>query len=321
MNIIPAPYLKRASLVFLLCLASIFGINGCATSQANPLFKVGDIYEVSEQELRTFDELVPRLLKANVIFIGEEHYTPSHLAAAQQILENLLAHDRHPTLAMEMFSWDGQQGLDRYFQEPTMTWEQLVEDSHWSNNWGGEFSDYQPLVAFAKSHHLNILALNPPRPLVRLVATKGLTEALNDPEMAKWSIAELETDDPEYENLIFEQIETCHKGLPDHVYRRIFEASIFRDEGMAKIIAHYLTHKGPSDGPLVSYTGGGHIQYEIPVPKRVKRNQPDAQSLTIYLIAWDPSKEEEVRAAIKEGIADFLWLTPLGPKGVQAQCG
>jgi len=300
---------------------SLCGSIGCATLQAKSPFEVGHIYHVSEQKLLTLDDLVPHLLIANVIFIGEEHYTPSHLEAAQTILDILLAHQRHPTLAMEMFSWDGQPGLDRYIQQPETTVEQLLEESRWKKNWGGEFADYQSLVTFAKSHHLKLLALNPPRPLVRLVATQGLHKAMQDPEMENWPIGKFMTDDPEYENLIFEQIEACHAGLPDHVYRRIFEASIFRDEGMAQIIRNYLDHKSSSEGPLVSYTGGGHIQYHIPVPNRIRRTHPDAKTVTIYLVAWDPSKKEEVYAELENGIADFLWLTPLGPKGIQARCG
>jgi uncharacterized iron-regulated protein len=300
---------------------SLCGSVGCATLQAKSPFEVGHIYDVSEQKLLPLDDLVPHLLTANVIFIGEEHYTPSHLEAAQTILDILLAHQRHPTLAMEMFSWDGQPGLDRYIQQPETTVEQLLEESRWKKNWGGEFADYQSLVTFAKSHHLKLLALNPPRPLVRLVATQGLDKAMQDPEMENWPIGKFMTDDPEYENLIFEQIEACHAGLPDHVYRRIFEASIFRDEGMAQIIRNYLDHKSSSEGPLVSYTGGGHIQYHIPVPNRIRRTHPDAKTVTIYLVAWDPSKKEEVYAELEHGIADFLWLTPLGPKGIQARCG
>jgi hypothetical protein len=156
---------------------------------------------------------------------------------------------------------------------------------------------------------------------VRLVATKGLQEARQDPEMEKWPIGELVTDDSEYEKLIFEQIEACHPGLPDHVYRRIFEASIFRDEGMAQVISTYLNNKPPAAGPIVSYTGGGHIQYKIPVPKRVERKHPGVKSITIYLETWDPSKEDEIRSELKTGIADFFWLTPLGPKGLQPRCG
>ncbi|MCW5785550.1 MAG: ChaN family lipoprotein [Nitrospirales bacterium] len=318
-------YFPRAKQHFLSLLLGIMVMSanaGCATSQANPpTFAVNHIYDVSRQKAITFDDLLPQLLAADVIYIGEEHYTPSHLEAAQTILNALLAHDRHPALAMEMFSWDGQSGLDRYIQESEFTTEQMIKDSQWNTNWGGEFADYQPLVNFAKSHKLQIFGLNPPRPLVRLVATKGLTEALQDPEMRKWPIQEIVTDNPAYEQLIFEQIEACHPGLPKHVYRRIFEASIFRDEGMAQIIANYLNTRSRTDGPLVSYTGGGHIQYKIPVPKRVERKHPGVKSMTIYLEAWDPSKEQEVRSEMQTGIADFLWLTPLGPKGLQPRCG
>ncbi len=321
MNLMNISRLHTLAFILAFSIFSLCGSVGCSTLHAKPPFEVGQIYDVAEQKLLTIDDLVPHLLTADVIFIGEEHYTPSHLEAAQTILKILLTQERHPTLAMEMFSWDGQPGLDRYIQQPETTVDQLLKESRWKENWGGEFAEYQSLVTFAKTHTLKLLALNPPRPLVRLVATQGLPKAMQDPEMANWPIDTLVADDPEYENLIFEQIESCHAGLPDHVYRRIFEASIFRDEGMARIIRDYLNHKSSSEGPLVSYTGGGHIQYHIPIPKRVKRTQPDAKTVTIYLVAWDPSKEKEVKAELENGIADFLWLTPLGPKGIQARCG
>ena len=312
---------KSLVLILLMSVGILGATTGCATSQANAPLAVDNIYDVSRQQPISFEDLLPQLLAADVIFIGEEHYTPSHLEAAQKILNALLAHQRHPALAMEMFSWDGQDGLDRYIQDPGFTTEQLLKESHWNTNWGGNFVDYQPLVTFAKSHQVQIFGLNPPRPLVRLVATKGLREGLQDPDMKNWPVGDIVTDDAEYEKLIFEQIEACHPGLPDHVYRRIFEASIFRDEGMATVITNYLKEKSPTAGPLVSYTGGGHIQFKVPVPKRVERKHPGVKSITIYLEAWDPSKENEIRSELKTGIADFLWLTPLGPKGLQPHCG
>ena len=313
--------LNTLTLPFFFLALFISGPLGCSALQAKPTLEVGQIYQVSDNTLLTVDDLVPHLINADVVYIGEEHYTPSHLEAAQTILNILLAHKRQPTLAMEMFSWDGQPGLDRYLGKQASTISQLLEESHWEKNWGGEFADYQSLVTFSKTHQLKLLGLNPPRPLVRLVATQGLQKAMQDPKMDNWTIDDLVTDDPDYENLIYEQIESCHAGLPDHVYRRIFEASIIRDEGMAQIVRNYLNHKSSSEGPLVSDTGGGHIQYHIPIPKRVKRTHPNIKSVTIYLVAWDPSKEDEIQAQLKNGIADFLWLTPLGPKGVQARCG
>jgi hypothetical protein len=53
----------------------------------------------------------------------------------------------------------------------------------------------------------------------------------------------------------------------------------------------------------------------------VKRTHPAIKTVTIYLVAWDPSKHEEILAELHEGIADYLWLTPLGPNGLQPRCG
>ena len=54
----------------------IYGILGCTTLHAKPSFEVGQIYQVSDQTLLTVESLIPYLLDADVIFLGEEHYTP-----------------------------------------------------------------------------------------------------------------------------------------------------------------------------------------------------------------------------------------------------
>ena len=62
--------------------------------------------------------------------------------------------------------------------------------------------------------------------------------------MDQWNIDKhMSVDDPDYRRVIFKQITACHPGLPDNAYQRIYEASIFRDEGMAKIIKEYLKKK------------------------------------------------------------------------------
>lgn len=321
MRLMNISQIKPLAFQFIFSALCIYGLFGCTTLQAKPSFEVGQIYDVSDQTLLTVDDLTPHLLAADVIFIGEEHYTPSHIEAAITVLDMLRKHRHLPGLAMEMLSWDGQAGFDRYINNPEMTVAEFLEESRWKENWGGDFPDYQPLVDYARTHHLPLLGLNPPRSLVRLVATKGLTEALKTPDFASWTMMEGATNDPEYESLIFEQITACHPKLPDHVYRRIFEASIIRDEGIATVIRNFLDKRPSLQTPLVSYTGGGHIQYGVPVPKRVKRTHPAIKTVTIYLVAWDPSKNAEILAELHEGIADYVWLTPLGPNGLQPRCG
>ena len=43
--------------------------------------------------------------------------------------------------------------------------------------------------------------------------------------------------------------------------------------------------------------------------------------MSIYLIALDASRTEEIDQAIHEDIADYVWLTELGPRGPQPRCG
>ena len=314
-----------ATRIFIGILGSLYLLTlgvACAWTQEHHTLKIGQLFDVKTGQVMSFENLTPRLLDADVIYIGEEHYTPSHVEAALTIMDVLLAADRKPALAMEMFSWDGQTALDRYGRGEISTKEQFLQESAWEKNWGGDFKDYEPLIAYAKDHQLSVYALNPPRTLVRLVASKGLAEALHDSSMREWKIDErMSLDDPEYRRIIFDQIKSCHGGMPDKAYQRFYEASIFRDEGMAKVIKEYLRTKG-ANSPLVSYTGGGHIQYRVPIPNRVRKGQnSQVKDISIYLIALDPAREEDVLETIHDGIADYVWLTAMGPRGPQPRCG
>ena len=318
----PAPSPRLFALILMSFYLLRVGV-ACAGIHDHPALKIGQLFDVKTNQVIAFESLKPRLLSADVIYIGEEHYTPSHIEAALKIMDTVLETGHKPALAMEMFGWDGQVALDRYIRGDIINEEQFLQESAWENNWGGDFEDYQPLIGYSKTHRLSVYALNPPRDLVRLVATKGLAEALQDPSMSEWDIEEnISLNDAEYRRIVFDQIKMCHGGMPDKAYQRFYEASIFRDEGMAKIIRDYLKRKPAEAGPLVSYTGGGHIQYRVPVPNRVQRG-PESQmkDLSIYLIALDPSREEEILETIHDGIADYVWLTALGPRGPQPRCG
>ena len=271
----------------------------------------------------SYDDLKPVLLGVDVIYLGEEHYTPSHIQAALTIMDTLVASEKKAALALEMFSWDGQSALGRYGRDEITSQEQFLQESNWEKNWGGNYQDYEPLISFAKTHHLSVFGLNPPRSLVRLVASKGLEEARLNPTMKQWGMDhEISLQDSEYRRVIFRQIQSCHPDLPEKAYQRFYEASIFRDEGMAKVIKDYLQQRSADQGPLVSYTGGGHIQYKIPIPNRVKKGLESAvKDVSIYLIALDSAREDEIVESINNGIADYVWLTALSPRGPQPRCG
>jgi uncharacterized iron-regulated protein len=286
-------------------------------------FQEWEILDGKSGESVAFSDWMTVLAGQDVIYIGEEHRNRWHIEAALKIFRAMIEKGRRPALAMEMFGWDGQPALESYVSGEIADRSAFLKDSRWDQNWGGPFEDYEPLVQFAREQRLNLLALNPPRPLVRRVAAQGLRAVRHDDAMRRWGVEETDlVEDGAYHEVILGQLQRCHGGLSDDGYERMYEASLFRDEGMAKTVAGYLARqeRSSTNGPLVSYTGGGHIQYYVPVPNRVRRRSHDVKQMTIYLTALSGDQRDEVMELVRSGIADYIWLTPIGPHGPATRC-
>ena len=290
------------------------------------LFKEWQVIDTATERPVTLDQLTALLLQQDIIYLGEEHHNRFHIDAALAVLRRLKAEGRTPALAMEMFGWDGQAALDQYIFGSEMNRQEFLEAVLWQQNWGGSYEDYEPLVRLAEEQHWTVDAMNPPKPLVRIVAKNGLAQAESDPMMAQWGMkGEAIVDDPIYRARILQQLQACHGGGADSLYQTMFEASMVRDEGMAKTLVHRLNqiHSGSDTaaGPLVSYTGGGHIQYNLPVPKRVARRLTDqVRQVSIYMTSFEVGRIEELQDMIREKVADYLWLTPVSAKGPPRRC-
>ncbi|HEY7128121.1 MAG TPA: ChaN family lipoprotein, partial [Nitrospira sp.] len=289
-------------------------------------FRSGQIIDAANGQALSIEELGSRLLLQEVIYFGEEHHNRFHIEAALSILNRLSQAGRRPVVAMEMFGWESQPLLDRYVQGNDLTRQDFLDQLGWSQTWGGPFETYEPLVAFSKTEHLRFVALNPPKALVRLVAKKGLEQASREEEWTRWDMQnETIVDDPLYRQKISEQLRACHGGGPDDMYRTMYEASMVRDEGMAKTIVNVvesLRRLGdPAAGPIVSYTGGGHIQYNLPVPKRVARRLSGGiQQASVYMTSYDEGRREDLHEILTSKIADYIWLTPVGSEGLPRRC-
>ena len=205
--------------------------------EAATSFRSGQIIDTANEQSISIEELLRRLLQQEVVYLGEEHHNRFHIETALSLLNGLSRAGRRPVVAMEMFGWESQPLLDRYVQGNDLTRQDFLSQIGWTQNWGGPFETYEPLVIFPKTEHLRLVALNPPKPLVRLVAKKGLAQARREEDWTRWNMQE-ETivDDPSYRQKIFEQLRACHGGGSDDMYQTMYEASMVRDEGMAKTI-------------------------------------------------------------------------------------
>ena len=289
-------------------------------------FKEWQVIDTATGQPVSLDQWTVLLLQQDIIYLGEEHHNRFHIDAAMTVLQRLKAEGRTPVLAMEMFGWDGQAALDQYLSGSEVNLQEFLAAVRWQQNWGGAFEDYEPLIRLAKEQHWAVDAMNPPKALVRVVAKNGLAQAEADSMMAQWGMKdETIVDDPIYRTRILQQLQACHGGGADSFYQTMLEASMVRDEGMAKTLAHRLNQiRSGSDtmaGPLVSYTGGGHIQYNLPVPKRVARRLTgQVHQVSVYMRSFEVGRIEELQDMIREKIADYLWLTPVSTQGPPPRC-
>ncbi len=322
----PAAILR--SLVALL----IFSI-GCAGGERGGYLEGGvdegwqpwQILDTQTGRVVPFPELITNLERHDIIYLGEEHHNPYHIQAALKVLGQLVADGIQPTIGMEMFGWDGQPALDDYVATTQPATNEFLEQVRWKQNWGGAFDDYAPLVTFARDRQLSVRAMNPPKPLIRRVVKVGFDQAKQESEWAPWGILQEDiVDDPAYRERIMDQLKRCHGGTEEH-FRTMYEASMVRDEGMARTLAvRQEEFRRENDVPrrmIVSYTGGGHVQYNLPVPKRVARRLGgDIKQVTIYMTSFEPSKTADIQALMQDPIADYIWLTPVGKSKPAQPC-
>jgi uncharacterized iron-regulated protein len=304
------------------------GARSSSTSQdgRHAPFKEWQVIDTVTGQSIPLDQWTALLLQQDIIYLGEEHHNRFHIDAAMTVLRRLKAEGRRPALAMEMFGWDGQAALDQYLSGSEVSRQEFLAAVRWQQNWGGPYEDYEPLVRLAKEQHWAVDAMNPPKALVRMVAKNGLAQTESDPLMAQWGMKdEAIVDDPIYRTRILQQLQACHGGGTDSLYQAMVEASMVRDEGMAKTLVHRLNQiRSGTDtmaGPLVSYTGGGHIQYNLPVPKRVARRLSDqVRQVSVYMTSYEVGRIQELQDMIREKIADYLWLTPVSTQGPPRRC-
>ena len=327
---------SRTSL-FLYCLATgLCIVLACravesSVNEPSPLdsrtWQAWDVLDAKTGTPVKVDEWIETLSRYDIVYLGEEHHNPFHIEAALKILRSLVDRGLRPVLALEMFGWDGQAALDRYVapDDSDVNRQEFLAEARWTQNWGGSFDDYAPLLDFARAHRLMVRALNPPKPFIRGVVKKGLAGARSDPEWNYWGMAaETIVDDPLYRERILDQLQQCHGGGAPEDYQTMYEASMVRDEAMARTLVttwNALRAEGVSRGPMVSYTGGGHIQYKLPIPKRVARRlSNEVSQTTVYLTSFEPSLQAEISRSMEEGLADYLWLTPMGKQGPPRRC-
>ncbi len=159
---------------FLLAIAIIINISAKAQ---NTSFAY-KIYDVKKQQVISIDNVVADMKNADVLFFGEEHNDSIGHELEAEIFQKLnQAYPQKVALSMEMFHTDVQPVVNEYLADVISEKNFLKEGRAWEN-----YNDYKPLVEYAKTNKLQVIAANAAARYSNAVTKNGLTILLNFPK-------------------------------------------------------------------------------------------------------------------------------------------
>lgn len=257
------------------------------------------VLECASGNWSDIDNLQRAMANSQVVLVGEQHdHEPGHRLELE-ILDLFWQTHGDVAVALEMFERDVQHIMDGYLQGEVSEKFFLANSRPWKNYQ----RDYRPLVEFARSLSLPVLAMNVPRRYAAFVAA-GKEKALWQlPEAEKKFFSEqIDAPDGPYRNKF---VHTMRGHATPEAMDRYYRAQCFKDDTMAKTLAESLT--GRPDTRIVAYVGAFHCEEKMGVAEKLSRRLPATRILVVCIVpmAERPQQLEEYRQ-----VADFVCFVP-----------
>lgn len=275
------------------------------------------IYDTGERRDVSFETMMQRASRADVVFFGEQHDDPATHRAELSVLAALGNGTRPVVLSLEMFERDVQGVLDDYLAGRISESDFLAR----SRPWERYTTDYRAMVELARARGWPVVASNVPRRLASAVSRKGLAVLDTIPASDRALVArEISCPRDDYYTKFAEQMKghSAGGGPPSAadsaamraMTDRFYEAQCIKDETMAESIVAALDRAG--DGAVVLHVDGAfHSDFGLGTAARVARRRPGT---TRTILTGLPV--EALASARPEGEltrADFLLFTPKPP--------
>jgi uncharacterized iron-regulated protein len=208
-------------------------------------------------------------------------------------------------VTMEQFEADVQSELDLFMAGAISEEEFLANSRPWENY----AEHYRPIVEFAKSNGIQVIAANIPRPVARIVAYEGLA-AIAEERIASpltW------TNEPQYGQFFARAMGREAMDPEDQGLERWFAAQCVKDEKMAESISRALVRSwAEGKRPLVVHLNGKfHSNNGLGTVSRLQRRHA---RLDIMLVGMnsDSDRERELgNDELEEG--NYIWLVQPQP--------
>lgn len=247
------------------------------------------------------------LVSADVVYLGERHDSAADHATQLEIIEALYAENPNMAIAMEMFQRPFQPVLDAYLAG-AITETELFIQSEYNERWGFSWEFYAPIIRFAQTRQLPIIALNAPSEISQQVARQGLESLEGEDFRYIPDVSDINTQNLAYQDFVQASFGE-HSGHGDFNFENFFAAQVLWDETMAMSITEF--RQANPDTQIVVLAGQGHVVFGYGIPDRVARRL-DSQ-LDQQIVILNPPEAMDSEDAEGTQVGDVLWYSPSSP--------
>jgi len=250
----------------------------------------------------SFGKMIKQLSKYDVVLFGEFHNNSINHWLELKTAEALYRQtDSNLILGAEMFERDNQAAVNRYLAGRTDA-DQLAEEARL---WPNFKTDYQPLLDFAKQHHLNFVATNIPRRYAAVVAKYGMDSLSKLPAVEQKYIAEL----PVKVDLATPGYKEMEAMMKDHAGDKVvnfISAQAVKDATMAESI-YNIRKKGTL---FLHVNGNYHSKEHGGIYWYLMKEKKWLQKLKVAVISVDLSDNEKLSLPDDAQLTEFNIVLP-----------
>ncbi len=242
--------------------------------------------------LKTLADVIEGAAKKKIVYVGEYHDRFSHHNVELEVVKALAQKNPKLAVGMEMFQRPFQKTLDDYLSG-VIDEREFLKRTEYFKRWSFDYNLYKPILDFARTNKIPVVALNLRREITEKVS-KGGMDSLSDEEK-KEVPPEMDFSDQEYRDRL-KQVFGEHKSREGKNFDFFYQSQILWDETMAQSIDEFLK-KNP-DYRMVVIAGGGHLSRGSGIPKRAFRR--NGYEYAIILSDAD----------VERGAADYIVYPP-----------
>jgi len=222
------------------------------------------IYDVKNKKVISKEELVSDLKNTDVIFFGEEHNDSVAHVLEIDLFKGLVAAYPKTALSLEMFATDVQVIMNEYLANNILEKNFTKEARAWNN-----YKDYKPLIDFAKTNGIDVIAANAATRYSNMVTRSGLNglKSLQKESLAFLPPLPIDTADGKYYKKFTDMMGGHGMGT-----MKIYQTQNLWDATMAWSMATYLQkHKGTK---ILQINGRFHSDEHLGTYDKLQQQKP-----------------------------------------------